>query len=105
MGNRDTEKMLAAVNAWRAQNGRAPIDASQIDTNEQNRLDVRLSKAIRLAGDRRVELIAQVFNLLGTDMLGGIEQGWVENALSPIFGTLQTVQPRQQAELAIRFVF
>jgi hypothetical protein len=105
MGNRDNEKMLAAVNAFRALNGRAPIDASQIDTNEQNRLDVRLSKAFGLAGNRRVELIAQVFNLLGTDILGAIEQGWVENALSPSFGTLQTVQPRQQAELAIKFVF
>jgi hypothetical protein len=105
IGNRDNEKMLTAVNAWRAQNGRSAIAASQLDTNEQNRLDVRVSKSFALAGTRRVELIAQVFNLLGTDMLGAIEQGWTENALSDSFGTLQTVQPRQQAELAVRFVF
>jgi Carboxypeptidase regulatory-like domain len=105
IGNRDNEKMLSAVNAFRALTGRAPISADQIDTNEQNRVDIRVSKAFSLAGNRRIELIAQVFNLFGTDMLGGIEQGWVENALSPSFGTLQTVQPRQQAELAIRFAF
>jgi hypothetical protein len=105
IGNRDNEKLLAAVNAFRALNGRAPISANQIDTNEQNRVDVRISKAFSLAGNRRIELIGQVFNLFGTDMLGGIEQGWQENALSDSFGRLLSVQPRQQAELAIRFVF
>jgi hypothetical protein len=105
IGNRDNERMLTAVNAFRALNGRAPIDASQIDTNEFNRFDIRVSKAFALAGNRRVELIAQVFNLFGTDNLGGIEQGWNENALSNSFGRLLTVQSRQQAELAVRFGF
>jgi hypothetical protein len=105
IGNRDNDKLLTAVNAWRAQNRRAPVAASQIDTNEFNRFDLRASKAFTLAGGRRVELIAQLFNVFGRDNLGGIAEGWVENALSDSFGRLLAVDPRQQAELAIRFVF
>ena len=52
-----------------------------------------------------VELIAQVFNLFGRDNLGDVEPGWQENALSDSFGHILTVQPRQQAELAMRFTF
>jgi hypothetical protein len=102
-GNRGNDAFLAAVNAWRTQNGRAPIAASQLETNEYNRFDVRGSKAITF-GDRRVEFIAQVFNLFGRDNLG-IAGTWQENALSDSFGRILQVQPRQQAELAVRFTF
>ena len=103
-GNRgDNDAFLAAVNAFRAQNGRAPIAASQLATNEYNRFDVRASKAVTM-GNRRVEFIAQVFNLFGRDNLG-IAGTWQENALSDAFGRILEVQPRQQAELAVRFTF
>jgi len=100
-GNNGT--FLAAVNAWRAQNGRTPIPESQLDANAYNRFDLRASKAVQL-GPRRVEFIAQVFNLFGTDNLG-IAGTWQENALSNSFGRILEVQPRQQAELAVRFTF
>jgi hypothetical protein len=96
--------MLTAVNAWRTLNGRAPVTEANLDTNAYNRFDVRASKAVAL-GDQRLEFIAQVFNLFGRDNLGEIEQGWQENALSDSFGRILTVQPRQQAELAVRFTF
>ena len=101
--------LLATVNAYRAAtrdaahpNGYAPIPGSQIDTNAVNQLDVRVSKAFPMGANRKVEIIAQVFNVLGRDNLGGIAQGWVENALSDSFGRLLTVLPRQEAELAVR---
>ena len=97
--------LLGIVNAFRAANGRAAIPESQLDTNGVNRLDVRISKAVRLGADRKVEFIAQVFNALGSDTLGGIAQGWQENALSDSFGRITTVLPRQQGELAVRFTF
>jgi len=109
-GNRgDNDAFLAAVNAWRAQNGRAPIAASQIATNDYNRFDVRVSKALTL-GARRVEFIAQVFNLFGRDnwgvgLTGATQSPYQENALSDAFGRILAVQPRQQAELAVRFTF
>jgi hypothetical protein len=104
MGNRDTAAMLTSVNAWRAQNGRAPIAEESLDSNEYNRFDVRASKAFAFGG-RRLEFIGQVFNVFGRDNLGAIELGWQENALSDAFGRILTVQPRQQAELAVRFTF
>ena len=74
MGNRDNAAMLTAVNAYRATLNLAPIAESQIDNNLLSRLDVRASKAIELGGGRRVELIGQVFNLLGRTNLGGVGQ-------------------------------
>jgi len=108
-GNRgDNEAFLAAVNAWRAQNARAPIPASQLATNGYNRFDVRVSKAVML-GTRRVEFIAQVQNLFGRDNFGvglaATGSPWQENVLSDSFGRILEVQPRQQAELAVRFTF
>lgn len=105
MGNRDTDTMLTAVNAWRAQNRLAPIQASQIDSNRFSRVDMRVSRAFALGGDRSLDLIAQLFNVLGTDNLGDIGDTWVSNALSDSFGRLLTARARQQAELAVRFRF
>ncbi len=104
-----TDSFLAAVNAWRAQNGRAPIPESQIASNDYNRFDLRASKAVTF-GTRRVEFIAQVFNLFGRDNYGvGVTAAWQspyqENTLSDAFGRILEVQPRQQAELAVRFTF
>jgi outer membrane receptor protein involved in Fe transport len=102
-GNRNLD--LSLVNAWRALNGLKPIPASQIDSTRYNRLDVRLSKSIPLGNARRLELIGQVFNVLGTDNLGGIGTSQVTNALSDSFGRVLSALPRQQAELAARIVF
>jgi len=101
----DNGNYLALVNAWRAQNGRGPIQESQLMTDEFNRFDVRVNKQISLGGGRRAELIAQVFNLFGTDSFGPGANVWQMNALSNAFGTINTVHPRQQAELAVRFVW
>jgi hypothetical protein len=46
-----------------------------------------------------------VFNLFGTDNFGPGATPWQMNALSNAFGTINTVHPRQQAELAVRFVW
>jgi hypothetical protein len=102
-GNDD--EMLALVNAYRAQTGRAPIAVSQLMTDEFQRFDVRASKQVSLGGGRRAEVIAQVFNLFGTDSFGVGATPWQMNATSNSFGTLNTVYPRQQAELAVRFVW
>ena len=101
----DNAKYLAAVNALRAQGGRAPIPESQLMTDEFQRIDMRVSKQVTLGGDRRADFILQVFNLFGTDSYGPGATPWQSNATSNSFGTLNTVYPRQQAEIAVRFVF
>jgi len=102
-GNRDLD--IGLVNAWRAQNGLGPINASTISQNDFNRFDIRASKAFSLSGKRRLEAIAQVFNLFGRDNLGGIGSSFQTNALSDTFGQLLTAQNRQQAEIAVRVTF
>ncbi len=105
IGNRDNARMLELVNAWRATNGKGAISADQIENNRYSSLDARVSKAIRLGGSRRVELIAQVFNLLGTDNPLTPSGSWVTSALSDSFGRIPTVQNRQQGEVAVRLVW
>jgi hypothetical protein len=104
-GNRGLN--LDAVNAWRALNGLGPVSASQIDSNRYNSLDIRASRAFQMPGNRKLELMAQVFNVLGTDNLiasGGVGS-YVTNALSNSFGRVLTASNRQQAELAVRYVW
>ncbi len=102
MGTRDNARMLEAVDAWRAVNGLGPIVASQIDTNAYQGFDMRVSKSFPLGGNRKLELIGQVFNVFGTDNL---QADWVTNALSNAFGRSLQAFNRQQAELAMRFAW
>lgn len=104
-GNRGNAGWLDAVNAYRSANGLAPVSEDQIDTNEQNAVNLRLGKSLNLGGNRRLELIAQVFNLFGRDNLLPVGGGWVENALSNSFGRILSAQNDRQAELAIRIAF
>ena len=103
-GNRDLN--LGAVNAYRALNGLGPIDASQIQTDRYTSVDIRFSKAIRVAGQTKLELVAQVFNVLGTDNLNApFSGGQVTNAQSSSFGEILTAKNRRQGELAVRFAW
>ena len=103
-GNRENAQMLQAVNAYRAARNLTPISESQIDTNRLSRVDLRVTKGFALGG-RKVELVGQVFNLFGTDNLGGIGSSQVGNATAQNFGQIPSAQPRQQGEIAIRYVF
>ena len=103
-GNRDLN--LAAVNAYRALNDLGPIPASQIQTDRYSSLDIRFGKAVRLSGQARLELLAQVFNILGKDNLNApFSGGQVTSALSSSFGEILTAKNRQQVELALRLAW
>ncbi|MGB8590906.1 MAG: TonB-dependent receptor [Candidatus Acidiferrales bacterium] len=105
-GNRNLN--LTAVNAYRATLGLSPITASQINTNPYDSFDLHLSRSFSLGGERRLEVIAQVFNLFGHENLAGVSagtSGYDTNAASAGFGTLGSAGNLQQAELAGRFVF
>jgi hypothetical protein len=104
-GNRmEMSEFLGFVNSFRATRGLAPIPESQIDSDNYNRLDLRVSKAFQL-GVPRVEIIGQLFNVFGTTNLGGIGFTRQTNALSNAFGRILGAQPRQQGELAIRLTW
>jgi hypothetical protein len=105
MGNRNTAPMLAAVNAYRATVNLPPIPESQIESNRLSQIDLRVSKAINTGRGTKVELIGQVFNVLGRDNLGGLSSQYITNVRSDSFGRILTSLPRQQGEVAVRFVF
>jgi Carboxypeptidase regulatory-like domain/TonB dependent receptor len=105
MGNRDNSSMLAAVNAYRGTLNLPAIPDSQIDKNTFARLDMRVSKAVQLGGGRKVEVIGQVFNLLGRTNLGGVGGSYVTSARSADFGRILSAQPKQQGEVAVRLTF
>jgi hypothetical protein len=102
LGTRENGRMLQAVNAWRASRGLAAIPESQIDANDYNSLDLRVSKSIPLNGTKSIELIGQVFNVFGRDNL---QATWITNALSNQFGRIRQAFNRQQGEVAIRFAW
>jgi hypothetical protein len=114
MGNSDNTAMLAAVNAYRATLGLAPISASQIQGNGYNAVDMRVNKQFPLGGHKKLELIVQVFNVFGRNNLAasggtggqtGVPPGWQTNATTSTFGEILQAYNRQQAELAVRVTF
>lgn len=96
-GNRDLDPGL--VNAWRASLNLAPISA--IDSTRFTSLDLRASKTVRVGGDRRAELVAQLFNVANTVNLAGLGT----NATAATFGKASRASAGRQAELAIRFIW
>ena len=94
------------MNAWRTQNGLAPMTEAQIDSSRINILDARLSKALRFGGTRKIELLAQAFNLLNAKNLQAqFGSGRIANALSANFGSIVSARPNRQGELAVRVTF
>ncbi len=124
--------LLAEVNNWRSTQTTTvkisgvtttvplgAIPASQIQSNFYNQLDLHINKDIQIHERYKIQLIGQVFNVLGTDNFGGVgsSQAAIASGLSSTspyanyatststFGTISSALPRQQAELAIRFVY
>lgn len=103
-GNRNLD--LAAVNAWRATNGRAAIPEGQIESSRVNLVDMRVSKAIRFGTSTKMDLMAQMFNALNTrNLQAQFAGGRVTNSLSDAFGRILTARPGRQAELAVRLTW
>jgi hypothetical protein len=109
MGGRDsagTAKLLDLVNAWRAVRNLAAIPASQLESSDYNRFDVRVSRSFAIGGERAIELSAQVLNVFGRDnLIGGTGGVFQNNALSNSYGTYAVAGARQEAEVGIRFKF
>jgi len=102
-GNRDLN--LAAVNAYRATLNLPAIPPSQLDSSRFNSLDLRASRPFFVRGERRVDAIAQVFNVLGVTNLTGAVPPNTTTANSANFGRILGASNLQQAELAVRIVF
>jgi hypothetical protein len=106
----DRSLNLDIVNAYRATLGLAPITSANINSSRFNSFDIRVSRALFVREQRKLEIIGQVFNLFGTENLasaaGQVSTGGNQtNTTSPNFGSILGANNLQQAELAARFVF
>jgi hypothetical protein len=112
----DVSRVLASVNAWRASwnaakatpsnpNPYPAISASQIQSSKYNQLDARIMKQFAFGDRFGMQVIGQLFNVVGTDNFGGPGISQVSNGLSGTFGQIPAALPRQQGELAARFTF
>jgi len=90
-----------AVNAYRASLGLAPVDAAILTNGRVNTVDLRAARTFNLGETRRLDVIAQVFNLAGTYNYSGINT----NLRSSSWGQATGAGPLQQAELAVHFTF
>lgn len=77
------------------------VDPSMLANGRINTVDLRASRTFKLGESRRLDVIAQVFNLLGTYNYSGI----VTNLNSLSWGQATGAGPLQQAELALHFSF
>jgi hypothetical protein len=66
---------------------------------------MHINKNIRLSERYSLQAIGQLFNVFGTDNFGGVGSSQQAIATSSSFGTISSALPRQQGELAIRFIF
>ena len=98
-GNRGLD--LGQVNAWRATFNLPAIDADALASTKFQSLDLRASKSVPLGGSRRAEIVAQLFNVLNTVNLSGIQT----NALATTFGQASRAAAGRQAELALRLAW
>jgi hypothetical protein len=92
---------LAKVNAWRASLGFSPVTEDDLDSTRFSSVDVRASKSINLGASRKLELVAQVFNVFNTVNLGGLQT----NALASTFGAASRASAGTQAELVARLMW
>ena len=69
-------------------------------------MDGRVSKAFTFGSGRKIEFLAQAFNLLNRKNLQAqFGSGRVGNSLSPVFGTIVSARPNFQGEIALRTTF
>jgi hypothetical protein len=99
--------LLTVVNAWRAAQTLPAVSSSQIQSNRYNQLDARVSKDFRISDRYTIQAVGQLFNVFGTDNFGGVGVSQITNAsgVKATFGQITSAFPRQQGELAVRFLF
>ena len=98
-GNRKLS--LDSINSFRMTNGLAAV--THIDSSVYDSLDLRVSRDFFTHGEKRVEVLGQVFNVAGHENL--LNGAMTTSARSASFGTITNASNLQQVELAAHFVF
>lgn len=101
VGRGDVASQLSIINAFRASRGLGAVDASLLKINPVIDLDLRLTKAIPLSGNRRFEIFLESYNLTNhTTTYGG-----TGNMSSSSFLIKTSALDARQTQWGGRFVF
>ena len=108
-GRRDLD--FAAINAYRTSltfkdaqgvvHNFPAVDASMLANGRVDTVDFRAARSFSIGEGKHVDVIGQVFNLMGTYNYSGI----TTSLSSLTWGQPTGAGPLQQAELAVHFVF
>jgi hypothetical protein len=108
VGRERVDESLAAINEFRSSQGLAPLDRSLLSLDPYRSLEVRLTKAIRVGDNRRIELLIEGFNLtnhvnlrppLGSQMEAGVSL----NTASALVRT--AARDARQIQWGLRYAF
>jgi hypothetical protein len=103
---------IDAINTFRATRGLVPVSESDIACPSFANVDFRFSKFFSFGGQRRIEFIAQLFNIFNRANFAtpASNPGAADVAGKPTFGSVNAIlaninAPSRQAEFAVRFQF
>jgi hypothetical protein len=63
VGRGDVQRQLQLINEYRASIRLAPVTLDDLKLNSRREIDVRLTKSLQLAGDRRLQVFFEAFNV------------------------------------------
>jgi hypothetical protein len=108
VGRERVEESLSAINAFRASRGLAPIDRSLLALDPYRTLDFRLAKHLTIAGNRRLELLFEGFNVTNHVNFRppfGNPPGAGVPIIAPGFLVRTTAHNARQLQWGVRFAF
>jgi hypothetical protein len=103
VGRRNVDQSLQIINAFRTPRGLAPIDAGLLKLRPFVSVDARVTKAIRLGANRRVDLFLEGYNLTNHENYTPFSVN--QNLVSPAFLVLNAARPARQTQWGARFAF
>jgi len=108
VGRERVDESLAAINAFRASRGRAPIDWSLLELDPYRTLDVRLTKSLSIGRDQRLELLIEGFNITNHVNFRppfGNPPGAGVPMIAPAFLVRTNAHPARQVQWGVRYAF
>lgn len=103
VGREKVEESLRIINELRASRNLPPINKDLLKLDPFRAVDVRVSRAFSLGGDRRIELLVEAFNLTN---FKNFQPNTVNvNIISPAFLVRTTASDARQIQWGVRYLF
>jgi outer membrane receptor protein involved in Fe transport len=103
VGRRNVAESLQIINAFRASRGLPPIPASLLELDPFVSVDGRITKVVRVGGNRRLDLFFEGFNLTNHENFTPYSVN--VNIVSSSFLVRNGARPARQLQWGARYVF